>query len=95
MERSGELFGLVEETPATEQPEPTPKAKGKPAAKRPAKSENDLMPGGFRLTPEGMLYAGDDDEARPVCSPLEILARTRRRVPTLGALLSWLWRGGT
>ncbi|WP_239473058.1 DUF927 domain-containing protein, partial [Pseudomonas protegens] len=40
-------------------------------------SRNDLMPSGFRLTPEGVFYAGDDGEARPVCSPLEIIARTR------------------
>ncbi|WP_397470734.1 DUF927 domain-containing protein [Pseudomonas syringae pv. atrofaciens] len=77
LERSGELFGSVEEPSAPEEPEPTPKAKAKPAAKRPAKPKNDLMPGGFRLTPEGVFYAGDDGESRPVCSPLEILARTR------------------
>ncbi|MEE4961390.1 DUF927 domain-containing protein [Pseudomonas alliivorans] len=77
LERSGELFGSVEEPSAPEAPEPTSKAKAKPAAKRPAKPKNDLMPGGFRLTPEGVFYAGDDGEARPVCSPLEILARTR------------------
>ncbi|MCF5806302.1 DUF927 domain-containing protein, partial [Pseudomonas tremae] len=77
LERSGELFGLEEKIPGAEEPEPTPKAKTKPAAKRPAKPKNDLMPGGFRLTPEGVFYAGDDGEARPVCSPLEILARTR------------------
>ncbi|MBM0137662.1 DUF927 domain-containing protein [Pseudomonas cannabina] len=77
LERSGELFGAEEKTPATEEPEPTPKAKTKPTAKRPAKPKNDLMPGGFRLTAEGVFYAGDDGEARPVCSPLEILARTR------------------
>ncbi|MCJ2373889.1 DUF927 domain-containing protein [Pseudomonas sp. RGM 3321] len=77
LERSGELFGSVEEPSAAEEPEPKPKAKTKPAAKRPSKSKNDLMPGGFRLTPEGVFYAGDDGEARPVCSPLEILARTR------------------
>ncbi|KKI24557.1 Uncharacterized protein AC502_2244 [Pseudomonas syringae pv. maculicola] len=77
LERSGELFGSVEEPSAPEEPEPTPKAKTKPTAKRPAKPKNDLMPGGFRLTPEGVFYAGDDGEARPVCSPLEILARTR------------------
>ncbi|MGN2405990.1 DUF927 domain-containing protein [Pseudomonas syringae] len=77
LERSGELFGSVEEPSAQKEPEPTPKAKAKPAAKRPAKPKNDLMPGGFRLTPEGVFYAGDDGEARPVCSPLEILARTR------------------
>ncbi|KPZ21377.1 DUF927 domain-containing protein [Pseudomonas coronafaciens] len=77
LERSGELFDLVEETPATEQRVPPIKAETKPAAERSAKSKNDLMPGGFRLTPEGVFYAGDDGEARPVCSPLEILARTR------------------
>ena len=77
LERSGELFGSVEEPSAPEEPEPAPKAKAKPAPKRPAKPKNDLMPGGFRLTPEGVFYAGDDGEARPVCSPLEILARTR------------------
>lgn len=52
-------------------------APAKPVAKRPVKSKNDLMPGGFRLTPDGVFYAGDDGEARPVCSPLEIIARTR------------------
>ncbi|EKN48117.1 MULTISPECIES: DUF927 domain-containing protein [Pseudomonas syringae group] len=77
LERSGELFGSVEEPSKSEEPEPAPKAKTKPTAKRPAKPKNDLMPGGFRLTPEGVFYAGDDGEARPVCSPLEILARTR------------------
>ncbi|MFU0496723.1 DUF927 domain-containing protein, partial [Pseudomonas syringae pv. actinidiae] len=77
LERSGELFVSVEEPSAPEEPEPTPKAKAKPAAKRPAKPKNDLMPGGFRLTAEGVFYAGDDGESRPVCSPLEILARTR------------------
>ena len=77
LERSGELFVSVEEPSAPEEPEPAPKAKTKPTAKRPAKPKNDLMPGGFRLIPEGVFYAGDDGEARPVCSPLEILARTR------------------
>ncbi|WP_122679062.1 DUF927 domain-containing protein [Pseudomonas viridiflava] len=77
LERSGELLGSVEEPSKSEEPEPAPKAKTKPTAKRPVKPKNDLMPGGFRLTPEGVFYAGDDGEARPVCSPLEILARTR------------------
>ena len=77
LERSGELFVSAEEPAAPEEPEPAPKAKAKPAPKRSAKPKNDLMPGGFRLTPEGVFYAGDDGEARPVCSPLEILARTR------------------
>ncbi|AMQ86886.1 DUF927 domain-containing protein [Pseudomonas glycinae] len=81
LESGGELFGVIEEKPMVAQvepkPEPEPEAKSKAAAKRPAKSKNDLMPGGFRLTPEGVFYAGDDGEARPVCSPLAILARTR------------------
>jgi putative DNA primase/helicase len=73
LERSGELFGAEpKKTPA----EP-PESKAKPATKRAAKPKNDLLPGGFRLTPEGVFYSGDDGEARPVCSPLEILARTR------------------
>ena len=81
LESSGELFSVSEGKPVVTQVEPKPKAEPEPkpkaAAKRPAKSKNDLMPGGFRLTPEGVFYAGDDGEARPVCSPLAILARTR------------------
>jgi putative DNA primase/helicase len=77
LESSGELYGLIEKKPTAEQSETEPEAKTKPAIKRPTKSKNDLMPGGFRLTSEGVFYAGDDGEARPVCSPLEILARTR------------------
>ncbi|ROL72553.1 DNA/RNA helicase, superfamily II protein [Pseudomonas chlororaphis] len=74
---SGELFELPGEKSAAESTEAKPEPKTKAAAKRPAKSKNDLMPGGFRLTPEGVFYSGDDGEARPVCSPLEIIARTR------------------
>jgi hypothetical protein len=73
LERSGELFGVEPEKASAEPPE----AKAKPTTKRAAKPKNDLLPGGFRLTPEGVFYSGDDGEARPVCSPLEILARTR------------------
>ncbi|WGO94439.1 DUF927 domain-containing protein [Pseudomonas viciae] len=73
LERTGELLGSA--------PAPAPagevETKAPPKTKRPAKSKNDLLPGGFRLTPEGVFYSGDDGEARPVCSPLEILARTR------------------
>ncbi|MGN7936666.1 DUF927 domain-containing protein [Pseudomonas sp. 22447] len=73
LERTGELLG--------EAPAPAPagevETKVQPKTKRPAKPKNDLLPGGFRLTPEGVFYSGDDGEARPVCSPLEILARTR------------------
>lgn len=77
LESSGELFGLVVEKLDPEQAKANPEPKAKAAAKRPSKRKNDLMPGGFRLTSEGVFYAGDDGEARPVCSPLEILARTR------------------
>ena len=73
LERTGELFGSA---PALA-PAGEVETKVQPKTKRPAKSKNDLLPGGFRLTPEGVFYAGDDGEARPVCSPLEILARTR------------------
>ncbi|KAB0526890.1 DUF927 domain-containing protein [Pseudomonas brassicacearum] len=73
LENTGELLGSA--------PAPAPagviETKTPPKTKRPAKSKNDLLPGGFRLTPEGVFYSGDDGEARPVCSPLEILARTR------------------
>ncbi|WP_434706838.1 DUF927 domain-containing protein [Pseudomonas sp. D4-18] len=73
LERTGELLGSA--------PAPAPagevETKPQPKTKRPAKSKNDLLPGGFRLTSEGVFYSGDDGEARPVCSPLEILARTR------------------
>jgi len=77
LESSGELFGLAIEKPVTDHTETKPEPKTKTAAKRPAKSKKDLMPGGFRLTSEGVFYSGNDGEARPVCSPLEILARTR------------------
>ncbi|MGN8275141.1 DUF927 domain-containing protein [Pseudomonas sp. SMN5] len=73
LERTGELLGSA----ATPAPAGEIETKAPPKTKRPAKSKNDLLPGGFRLTPEGVFYSGDDGEARPVCSPLEILARTR------------------
>lgn len=43
----------------------------------PTKPKTETLLGGFRITSEGVFYAGDDGEARPVCSRLEILARTR------------------
>ncbi|WP_057431133.1 DUF927 domain-containing protein, partial [Pseudomonas syringae] len=73
LERTGELLGSA----ATPAPAGEIETKAPPKTKRPAKSKNDLLPGGFRLTSEGVFYSGDDGEARPVCSPLEILARTR------------------
>jgi uncharacterized protein (DUF927 family) len=77
LQSSGELFTVIEEKAVEAQVVPEPEHKPKAAPKRPTKSKNDLIPGGFRLTSEGVFYAGDDGEARPVCSPLAILARTR------------------
>jgi uncharacterized protein (DUF927 family) len=71
LERSGELFVSLNHEQSDEPAEP------KAASKQPAKSKTDLLPGGFRLAPEGVFYTGDDGESRPVCSSLEILARTR------------------
>ncbi|WP_095185831.1 DUF927 domain-containing protein [Pseudomonas sp. Irchel 3H9] len=71
LERSGELFVSLNHEQSDEPAEP------KAAAKQPAKSKNDLLPGGFRLAPEGVFYTSDDGESRPVCSYLELLARTR------------------
>lgn len=78
LERTGELFALA---PAAA---PASKAKGsKPSSKasassKPAPIEKPApMPAGFRVTADGVFYAGEDGEARPVCSRLEILARTR------------------
>lgn len=69
LERTGELFGVA--------PAPTAETKVKAPAKRAAKPKTDTLPSGFRLTHEGVFYSGEDGESRPVCSPLEILARTR------------------
>jgi putative DNA primase/helicase len=71
LERSGEFFVSLADEQYDEAADP------KTAAKQPAKSKTDLLPGGFRLAPEGVFYTGDDGESRPVCSSLEILARTR------------------
>ena len=71
LERSGEFFVSLAHEQSDEPAEP------KAAAKQPAKSQTDLLPGGFRLAPEGVFYTSDDGESRPVCSYLELLARTR------------------
>lgn len=73
LERTGELFAL---TPTAPDAKP---AKAEPTSNRKntRKPKAETLPSGFRLTSEGVFYAGDDGEARPVCSRLEILARTR------------------
>ncbi|EOF7609753.1 DUF927 domain-containing protein [Pseudomonas aeruginosa] len=64
--RTGELFALAPVAPAnTSTAKPGPAEKPAPA------------PGGFRVTADGVFYVGEDGEARPVCSRLEIIARTR------------------
>lgn len=71
LERTGELFALA--------PVATPATKAKPAAssKSARKPKAETLPGGFRVTVDGVFYSGDDGEPRHVCSRLEILARTR------------------
>ena len=69
LERTGELFGVA--------PAPATETKVKAPAKRATKPKTDTLPSGFRLTHEGVFYSSEDGESRPVCSPLEILARTR------------------
>ena len=73
LERTGELFALTPPAPDTK----PVKAEPTSSRKTTRKPKTATLPGGFRLTPEGVFYAGDDGEARPVCSRLEILARTR------------------
>lgn len=72
---SGELFSAVvqSDSPTVESADTK---SGKPAKPK-SRPNRDLLPTGFRLTEDGVFYATEDGEARPVCSPLEILARTR------------------
>ncbi|MCK2113547.1 DUF927 domain-containing protein [Pseudomonas juntendi] len=72
---TGELFGGSNQSaPSVDEVDDTKPSKAEKAKARPGR---DLLPTGFRLTEEGVFYATDDGEARPVCSSLEILARTR------------------
>ncbi|MGU0835133.1 DUF927 domain-containing protein [Pseudomonas aeruginosa] len=71
LERTGELFTLAPATPSTPAKAEKPKARQTPTEKAAP------VPAGFRVTPDGVFYAGEDGDARPVCSRLEILARTR------------------
>ena len=69
LECSGELFGAT--------PESKIETKVNAPTKRVSKAKTDTLPTGFRLTHEGVFFSGEDGESRPVCSPLEIIARTR------------------
>lgn len=80
LERAGELFAPMPAAgiPATATPTaPAEKAKPTSSRKAPTKPKPPTLPSGFRVTADGVFYAGDDGEARPVCSPLTIIARTR------------------
>lgn len=80
LEHAGELFAPmpVAGIPAAATPmAPAEKAKPASSRKAPTKPKPPTLPGGFRVTADGVFYAGDDGEARPVCSPLTIMARTR------------------
>ncbi|MFJ4154977.1 DUF927 domain-containing protein [Pseudomonas sp. Rh2] len=73
LQRTGELSALA---PATT-PNPTKQSKATDQAKPQSEKKTAPAPSGFRVTKDGVFYAGEDGEARPVCSRLEILARTR------------------
>lgn len=78
LERTGELFALAPAAaPASKGKGGKPSTKGS-ASSKPAPTEKPApLPAGFRVTADGVFYAGEDGEARPVCSWLEIKARTR------------------
>ncbi len=72
--RTGELFAPA--LPAAETPHET--TKPRTSQRKPTNTEKPApLPGGFRVTADGVFYAGEDGEPRLVCSPLKILARTR------------------
>lgn len=73
---NGELFAAMEKSAAPGDTQPAD-PKSTKSAKGKARPNRDLLPTGFRLTEDGVFYATEDGDARPVCSPLEILARTR------------------
>ncbi|MBT9234310.1 DUF927 domain-containing protein [Pseudomonas sp. MG-2] len=72
---SGELVGGSKKS--AQSVEEVVDARSSKKEKVKSRHSRDLLPTGFRLTEEGVFYATEDGEARPVCSPLEILARTR------------------
>ncbi|KFE51172.1 DUF927 domain-containing protein [Pseudomonas syringae] len=76
LERTGELFALAPAGKSTE-PKQTDTAKQIEVAKTKRKPKSQTLPGGFRLSADGVFQVNEDGEARPVCSRLEILARTR------------------
>jgi uncharacterized protein (DUF927 family) len=73
LQRTGELFALA----PTATPKPAKQSKATGQAKPQSDKKTAPAPSGFRVTKDGVFYAGEDGEARPICSRLEILARTR------------------
>lgn len=59
------------------EPEPVSTKAKKPSTKQAPSEKAAPVPAGFKVTAEGVFYAGEDGESRSVCSRLEILARTR------------------
>ncbi|WP_191831132.1 DUF927 domain-containing protein [Pseudomonas fluorescens] len=74
---SNELFIANGQRTTLDNAKPDTDQKASKPAKGKARQGRDLLATGFRLTEDGVFYATEDGEARPVCSPLEILARTR------------------
>lgn len=70
LERTGALLALAPAAPAKG-------TKASVSSKSAQIEKTTPIPAGFRVTADGVFYAGEDGEARPVCSRLEILARTR------------------
>ncbi|MFI8482899.1 DUF927 domain-containing protein [Pseudomonas sp. NPDC078700] len=80
LERTGELFALAPDTQGVVPVDAGEKHEAKTPAnnrKAPRKPKPETLPSGFRVTADGVVYAGEDGESRPVCSRLVILARTR------------------
>lgn len=92
LERSGELFALTpaatlaahpngaavpEATKAASKPASRSKRQAAPAKGNATSDNTDEPPTGFRVTDAGVFYYGDDGAPMPVCSRLDILARTR------------------
>nr|WP_294973712.1 DUF927 domain-containing protein [uncultured Pseudomonas sp.] len=73
LERTGVLFALAPAAPTTK----TEKSKARASSKQSSAEKPAPIPAGFRITAEGVFYAGEDGGERSVCSRLEILARTR------------------
>lgn len=80
--QSGALF--AEAAPASHEPSTapahSPASQARTSTKtnnRPQRKKTEQLPGGFRLSDEGVFCLNEEGEPRLICSRLEILARTR------------------